>query len=255
VADQVLTTVDAELAAPIRATLVRHGVTVHTGVTVAAIQPDGGHLRVFAADGGDHWPADLVVVAGGVRPDTALAATAGATIGEHDAIVVDRRRRTGIDGVYAAGDCVQTWHALLDKPTYLPLGTTAHKQGRVAGANAVGHDAVYAGSLGSQAVKIFDRVIARTGLRPHEAAEHGFNARTVDITVDDHKAYYPGAAGDRRRGRRRPAAPRRPARPRPLDHTQRRRGRTQRRGDQTRQQRGRDLMTRRWTQTTRSPQY
>lgn len=192
-ADQVLTTVDAELAAPIRATLERHGVTVATGVTVAAIQPDGGHLRVLAADGDDHWPADLVAVAGGVRPDTALAATAGATIGEHDAIVVDRRMRTGVDGVYAAGDCVQTWHALLDKPTYLPLGTTAHKQGRVAGANAVGHDAVYAGSLGSQAVKLFDRVVARTGLRPHDAAEHGFNARTVDITVDDHKAYYPGA--------------------------------------------------------------
>ena len=85
----------------------------------------------------------------------------------------------------------------------------------MAGANAVGHDAVYAGSLGSQGVKIFDRVVARTGLRPHEAAEHGFNARTVDITVDDHKAYYPGAAGNRRRARRRPAAPRRPARPRP----------------------------------------
>ena len=192
-ADQVLTTVDAELAAPIRATLERHGVTVHTDVTVGAIEPDGGHLRVLAADGDDHWPADLVVVAGGVRPDTALAATAGATIGEHDAIAVDRHMRTGVDGVYAAGDCVQTWHALLDKPTYLPLGTTAHKQGRVAGANAVGHDAVYAGSLGSQAVKLLDRVVARTGLRPHEAAEHGFNARTVDITVDDHKAYYPGA--------------------------------------------------------------
>ena len=136
-ADQVLTTVDSELAAPIRTTLERHGVTVHTGVSVAAIQPDGDHLRVVAADGDDHLRADLVVVAAGVRPDTALAATAGVGIGEHDAIVVDRHMRTGVDAVYAAGDCVQTWHALLDKPTYLPLGTTAHKQGRVAGANAL----------------------------------------------------------------------------------------------------------------------
>jgi NADPH-dependent 2,4-dienoyl-CoA reductase/sulfur reductase-like enzyme len=192
-ADQVLTTVDAELADPIRATLERHGVTVHTGVTVAAIESDGDHLRVLAADGDAHWPAELVAVAAGVRPDTALAATARVSIGEHGAIVVDRRMRTGVDGVYAAGDCVQTWHALLDKPTYLPLGTTAHKQGRVAGANAAGHDAVYVGSLGSQAVKIFDRVVARTGLRPHEAAEHGYDPRTIDVTVDDHKAYYPGA--------------------------------------------------------------
>ncbi len=95
--------------------------------------------------------------------------------------------------VLAAGDCVETWRALLEQPIYLPLGTTAHKQGRVAGSTAAGHDTAFAGSLGSQAVKLFDRVVARTGLRPDEAAAHGFDPHTVDITVDDHKAYYPGA--------------------------------------------------------------
>lgn len=191
-ADQVLTTVDAELATSLRDTLERHGVTVATGVTVGAIEADDARLRIISDDD-ERRTADVVVVAAGVRPDTELAATAGVTIGEHGAIVVDRRMRTGVDGVFAAGDCVQTWHALLEKPTYLPLGTTAHKQGRIAGANAAGQHAVYQGSLGSQAVKIFDAVVARTGLRPHEAAEHGLDARTVDVTVDDHKAYYPGA--------------------------------------------------------------
>ena len=190
--DQVLPTVDAELADELRATLEAHGVTVATGVTVEAIEPGGAGLRVSADDGTDR-PADIVVVAAGVRPDTALAETAGVTLGINGAIIVDRRMRTDVPDVFAAGDCVETWHALLEQPTYLPLGTTAHKQGRVAGSNAAGHDATYAGSLGSQVVKIFDRVVARTGLRPQEAAEHGFDPRTVDVTTDDHKAYYPGA--------------------------------------------------------------
>jgi len=190
--DQVLATVDAELAAPLHDTLTRHGVTVATGVTVHAIEPAGTHLRVVSDDDVNRT-ADIVVVAAGVRPNTELARTAGAALGDHGAIAVDRRMRSDVPDIYAAGDCVETWHALLEQPTYLPLGTTAHKQGRVAGANAAGSDTRYAGSLGSQAVKIFDRVVARTGLRPHEAAAHGYDPTTVDVTVDDHKAYYPGA--------------------------------------------------------------
>lgn len=190
--NQVLPTVDVELADDLRATLNRHGVNVVTGVTVTAIEPDDAGLRVCTEDGADRR-ADVVVVAAGVRPDTALAETAGAALGSNGAIVVDRGMRTDVADVFAAGDCAETWHALLECPTYLPLGTTAHKQGRVAGANAAGDDARYAGSLGSQVVKIFDRVVARTGLRSHEAAEHGYDPSTVDVTIDDHKAYYPGA--------------------------------------------------------------
>jgi protein-tyrosine-phosphatase len=92
--------------------------------------------------------------------------------------------------------------------TYLPLGTTAHKQGRVAGENAIGGTARFAGSLGTQVVKVFDLVIARTGLRDHEAVSAGHDPVTVETVADDHKAYYPGAqpvtirlAGDRSSGR------------------------------------------------------
>lgn len=74
--------------------------------------------------------ADLVLVVVGVRPDTALAETAGVPLGVRMAIAVDRRMRTGVDRVFAAGDCVVTYHRLLDTDAYLPLGTTAHKQGR-----------------------------------------------------------------------------------------------------------------------------
>jgi len=110
------------------------------------------------------------------------------------AITVDEQMRTTLPGVFAAGDCVVTHHRLLGQ-VWLPLGTTAHKQGRVAGENALGGHREFAGSLGTQVVKVFDLVAARTGLRDQEArsAGHGWEAVTATTTTDDHKAYYPGA--------------------------------------------------------------
>ena len=136
--------------------------------------------------------ADLVLVSVGVRPDTGLLVAAGAQTGVRGAVVVDEGMRTGLPDVYAAGDCAVTLHRLLGV-TYLPLGTTAHKQGRVAGENAVGGQAIFAGSLGTQVVKVFDLVAARTGLRDHEAASVGFKPATTQSSPDDHKAYYPTA--------------------------------------------------------------
>jgi NADPH-dependent 2,4-dienoyl-CoA reductase/sulfur reductase-like enzyme len=102
---------------------------------------------------------------------------------------------------------VVTHHRLLGE-TYLPLGTTAHKQGRVAGENAIGGTATFAGSVGTQVVKVFDVVAARTGLRDQDAATAGFSPRTAASSADDHKRYYPGATtidfrvtGDERDGR------------------------------------------------------
>ena len=132
----------------------------------------------------------MVLVVVGVRPDTALASNAGAELGPGKAIAVDRQMRTNIPDVFAAGDCAVTRHRLLGD-TYLPLGTTAHKQGRVAGENALGADRAYTGSLGTQVVKVFDQAIARTGLRDREATTAGWSATTVGSEADDHKAYYP----------------------------------------------------------------
>jgi NADPH-dependent 2,4-dienoyl-CoA reductase/sulfur reductase-like enzyme len=211
---EVLPTVDPALGALVNDQLTGHGAEVLTGTTVRQIRraPDGagGRLRVdaTAADGSTVTRlADLVLVVVGVRPDTALAADAGATLGVKGAIAVDRGMRTNLTGVFAAGDCVITHHRLLGQ-TYLPLGTTAHKQGQVAGENALGRDREFAGSLGTQVVKIFDQAAARTGLRNHEAAAAGFDPVTVASEADDHKAYYPGShriamrfTGDRTTGR------------------------------------------------------
>jgi NADPH-dependent 2,4-dienoyl-CoA reductase/sulfur reductase-like enzyme len=210
---EVLPTVDPELGALVHAELAGHGVDVLTGTTVKAItraqagQP--GRLQVEATADGKAVTrtADMVLVVVGVRPDTALAAEAGAKLGAKGAIAVDKGMRTSLPDVFAAGDCVITHHRLLAE-TYLPLGTTAHKQGRVAGENAVGGNREFAGSLGTQVVKIFDQAAARTGLRDHEAAPAGFAPVTVGSEADDHKAYYPGShrihmqvTGDRTTGR------------------------------------------------------
>ena len=211
---EVLPTVDPGLGALVHAELAARGVEVLTGTTVQAIStaPPGGpgQLQVIAAaaDGtAVTRPADMVLVVVGVRPETALAADAGATLGSKGAIAVDPMMRTGLPDIYAAGDCVITHHRLLGE-TYLPLGTTAHKQGRVAGENALGGNRPFAGSLGTQVVKIFDQAAARTGLRDREAAAAGFDPVTVESAADDHKAYYPGShritirvTGDRTTGR------------------------------------------------------
>ena len=211
---EVLPTVDPELGALVHAELAARGVQVLTATTVQAISkaPPGGsgrlHVQAITADGtAVTRAADLVLVVAGVRPEVALAADAGATLGVRGAIVVDPQMRTSVPDVFAAGDCVITHHRLLGV-TYLPLGTTAHKQGRVAGENALGGNRQFAGSLGTQVVKIFDQAAARTGLRDHEAAAAGFDPVTVASQADDHKAYYPGShrihmrvTGDRATGR------------------------------------------------------
>jgi NADPH-dependent 2,4-dienoyl-CoA reductase/sulfur reductase-like enzyme len=195
---EVLATVDPELGALVRADLAGHGVEVLTGTAaqiIARNHGSPGRLRVEAVTSQGEpvtRSADLVLVVSGVRPDSNLAASAGAILGPRGAITVDRGMRTGLPGVFAAGDCVITHHRLLGE-TYLPLGTTAHKQGRVAGENALGGNREFAGSLGTQVVKIFDQAAARTGLRDHEAAAAGFDPVTVASEADDHKDYYPGS--------------------------------------------------------------
>jgi NADPH-dependent 2,4-dienoyl-CoA reductase/sulfur reductase-like enzyme len=210
---EVLPTVDPELGALVHRELADRGVDVLTGTAVGQIRRDSadqGRLRVDAITiGGTTMTrtVDMVLVVVGVRPESRLAATAGAALGSKGAIAVDRQMRTNLPDVFAAGDCVITHHRLLGD-SYLPLGTTANKQGRIAGENALGGSREFAGSLGTQVVKIFDQVAARTGLRDHEAVAGGFDPLTVESEADDHKAYYPGShrirmrvTGDRATGR------------------------------------------------------
>ena len=203
----ILTTVDPPLGALVREELSDRGANVVTGVSVKSIERRGNQLLV-AGSRGFQAEAELALVATGVRPNADLARAAGMETGQWGAIRVSRGMETNVPYVYAAGDCVETYHRLLQGSAYLPLGSTAHKQGRVAGENAVGGQAVFVGTLGTQVVKVFDLVAARTGLRDIEAREADFDPLTTQLDTWDHKSYYPGArqlhlrlTGDRRTGR------------------------------------------------------
>jgi NADPH-dependent 2,4-dienoyl-CoA reductase/sulfur reductase-like enzyme len=202
----VLKTVDSSLGELVTAELRRNGVEVVAGAAVHTIVQDGAALAVKGE--GFEAKRQVVIIGVGAAPSSELAATAGVATGIKGAIKVGPRMGTNLSDVYAAGDCAETRHALLDRPTYLPLGTTAHKQGRVAGENAAGGDREFAGSLGTQVVKVFDLAIARTGLNDAEAARAGFHPLSIETTAWDHKAYYPHGrelrlrvTGDRESGR------------------------------------------------------
>jgi NADPH-dependent 2,4-dienoyl-CoA reductase/sulfur reductase-like enzyme len=207
VAPQVLQTLDPDLAGMVSDILSKQGVEVVTGTGVESISKKEGKFLV-SGSGNFSQATDMVIVAAGGTPRISLALAAGASTGMAGAIQVDRRMETKVPDVFAAGDCTETWHRVLEKNVYLPLGTSAHKQGRIAGENALGGDRQFQGTLGTQVVKVFDRVVARTGLRDREAREAGFDPVSVDTESWDHKQYYPGArkmyirlTGDRGSGR------------------------------------------------------
>jgi NADPH-dependent 2,4-dienoyl-CoA reductase/sulfur reductase-like enzyme len=188
----VLPTVDPAFGNQLGTYIQNQGIDVRTGVRIEHIHPQGEALRV-TGDRGFVQDAEMVLMVVGVKPVTQLAAGAGISLGVRGAIQIDRTMATHVPDIYAAGDCAETYHRLTQRPTYLPLGTTAHKQGRVAGENAVGGRQEFAGSLGTQVLKVFDWAVARTGLRDHEAQAAGYHPVTVEFTTWDHKAYYPGA--------------------------------------------------------------
>jgi NADPH-dependent 2,4-dienoyl-CoA reductase/sulfur reductase-like enzyme len=206
----ILPTVDPSLGRMASEELHRHGVRVVTGVSATRIEEaTNGHALLTVTDSsGTSHKADLVILAAGARPNSALAHRAGVDLGVRNAIAVTKQMRTNLPDIFAAGDCVVAHHRLLPDPTYISLGTIAHKQGRVAGENAVGGEREFAGALGTQSLKIFDLAVARTGLLDHEARAAGFDPVTIETTANDHKAYYPGAvpltiriSGDRTTGR------------------------------------------------------
>ncbi len=186
---QVLPYIDADMAALVQEELTRHGVTVHLNSPVRAFQGDGQVEQVLAGD--KILSADLVLFSIGAKPNIPLAKKAGVAIGETGAIAVDRQQRTNVPHIWAAGDVAEAWHHVLNKPAYIPLGTTANKQGRVAGTNIAGGNATFAGVVGTAVVKVFDLEVARTGLSEREAKEAGFDAASVTIKAPARAHYMP----------------------------------------------------------------
>ncbi|MBI4855040.1 MAG: FAD-dependent oxidoreductase [Acidobacteria bacterium] len=136
---------------------------------------------------------DLVIIAIGISPEVSLARSSNIRLGASGAIAVKETLQTNFPNVYAAGDCAEVNHIVLDKPYYFPLGTTANKQGRVAGINIAGGRAKFTGIVGTQAVKVFDLEIATTGLSIDEAKAAGFWVKELSSHSVSRAGYYPGS--------------------------------------------------------------
>jgi len=184
-APQVMSTLDADVAAPLADAMVRMGIDLRLETPLEAVE-DGGVVA-----GGERLPADLVVLGLGVRPIAGFAADAGIEVGVRGAIRVDRRQRTSAEGVWSAGDCCESFHLVARAPVHVALGTVANKQGRVAGVNIGGGYATFPGVLGTAVTRICDVEIGRTGLSEAEAERYGYVCVGASIEADIKARYLP----------------------------------------------------------------
>jgi NADPH-dependent 2,4-dienoyl-CoA reductase/sulfur reductase-like enzyme/rhodanese-related sulfurtransferase len=191
---QMLSMLDWEIARLVENYLESNAVRVMTNTKALSLESRGS-----AADFATHVytekeeiPADMVILAIGVRPNTVLARNAGLAIGEKTgAIQVDDRMRTSDPDIYAAGDCVECTDRMTGQPCYVPLGSTANKQGRVVAVNICGGDEAFPGILGSSICKVFDYCVGRTGLTERAATSLGYDVLTAMVPGADKAHYMP----------------------------------------------------------------
>jgi len=168
------------------------GTRIVTQANVERILGDeSGTVRGIVADATE-YPCEIVALSAGVRPNVKIARDARIAIGPTGAIKVDKRMETSVKDIFAAGDCAESTHLVGGRPCWFPLGSTANKQGRVAGAAIAGGKKTFPGVLGTSIVKVFDLTLGRTGLNEREAREAGFNPLSVTVTTPVRPGYYPG---------------------------------------------------------------
>ena len=193
---QVLKRFDADMAQIVQDELEGKGIRLSLGDEVKALEGDAqGRVRRVVSSK-DTFQADLVLLAMGVQPNTALVETAadtvGVALGETGAIATDSQMRTNLPHVFAAGDCAEAHHRITGRGDYIPLGTTANKQGRVAGANLGGGHAEFEGIVGTAITKVLDVYAALTGLSEKEALALGYRVQSTTIQAGSRAHYYPG---------------------------------------------------------------
>jgi NADPH-dependent 2,4-dienoyl-CoA reductase/sulfur reductase-like enzyme len=168
---------DPELTARIERHLQRCRIAVHRKTRVQSI---------------DDLREDVVLVAAGLQPNVDLALEAGVQAGRTGAIAADDRMQTNVPGIWAAGDCAESMHQVTGRPTWIPLGTTANKMGRVAGANAAGRRERFPGIVGTSIVGVCGMGVATTGLSEAQARREGFSPASARIDSQSKPGYFRG---------------------------------------------------------------
>ncbi len=188
---QLMTPFDPDMAAFMHGEVRRHGVRLALGRTVEGFAERDGGVDVLLKDA-DPLHADMVVLAIGVAPDTALAKAAGLELGLKDSIAVNDRMETSVPDIYAVGDAVQVKHFVTGHDAVISLAGPANKQGRIAADNICGGDSRYQGSQGSSVIKVFGMTAAATGVNETAAKQAGLDADAVVLSPMSHAGYYPG---------------------------------------------------------------
>ena len=184
-------TIDDDVRPLVEEELARHGVEILMGQPLG-FEGDSDLEAVVTTEG--TVACDLVLLGVGAEPNVDLARKAGVATGRTGAIATDSRMRTNLPDVYAAGDCAEALHLVTGKPAYIPLGSTANKQGRVAGTNAAGGEASFGGVVGTMVVRVFDLTVASTGLTAAEGQTAGFAVEETKIQAKNISHYFPGAS-------------------------------------------------------------
>ena len=190
-APQILTLFDEDFAGILKQYLEKKGVKIFTSEGIQALEGKEGqvtHVQTIARE----IEANVVLMSLGIRPQVDLAKQAGLRIGETGAIWVNERMETSAEGIYAAGDCAETIHLITGKRVWIPLGSTANKQGRVVGENVCGGNAIFPGVMGTAVFKTFGFNVAKTGLSMREAEKEGFRPIQAIVRGYDRAHYYPG---------------------------------------------------------------
>ena len=188
---QLMTPFDPDMASMIHSEMRRHGIKLLLGYTVEGFREKDHEAEVLLKDN-PSLRADMVILAIGVTPDTALANEAGLELGIKGSIVVNDRMETSVPDIYAAGDAVQVKHYVTGEDTLLSLAGPANKQGRIIADHICGDDSRYPGSQGSSVIKVFDMTAATTGINETNARRAGLQVDTVILSPMSHAGYYPG---------------------------------------------------------------
>lgn len=178
-------------------TLKKNGVQLHLGNGVKEIITENDTVKGVRSTDGTEVDADIVLICIGVIPNSELAKAAGLKLGIKGTIVVNDEMQTSDPSIYACGDCVQMKNRITGGAVYVPLGTTANKQGRIAGDNIAGGHETFKGVMGSMVTKVFDLYIAATGLTVEQAKKAGYDVAVSVVTKGDKASYYPGSRDNR----------------------------------------------------------
>ncbi|MDW4909788.1 FAD-dependent oxidoreductase [Streptomyces sp. ADMS] len=193
--EEPMSTLDPDMGRLVHEAMEGLGITMVNDTAVTKLLTgDDGRVRAVATEDAE-YPADVVVLGIGVRPETTLAQAAGLPLGDHGGLLTDLAMRVrGHENIWAGGDCVEVLDLVSGRERHIALGTHANKHGQVIGANAGGGYATFPGVVGTAVSKVCDLEIARTGLREKDAHRAGLRFETVTIESTNRAGYYPGAA-------------------------------------------------------------